>query len=89
MLAVLRLSIIDIQEPDVEISARLIDHSSNTKIPLPDFSILYTEKREGIDVLLIEFQLPELEAGEYSMEIIGEEMTTKARAQTTRNFKIR
>jgi len=89
LLAVLRLSIVDVPESEIEISALLIDHSSDQKIPLQNISIHAVEKREGIDVLLIEFLLPELEAGEYSLEIIAEEMTTQQRSQTTRTFKIR
>ena len=89
LLAVLRLLVIEVQEPEIETSAYLIDHSSNKRIPLLNSSIHSAEKREGTDVLLIEFQLPELDAGEYSIEIIVEEMTTKTRSQTTRNFKIR
>lgn len=87
--AVLRLSIVDVQECDIEISAHLINHSSNKKIPLPNASILYSKKKEGIEVLLVEFRLPELEPGKYSMEIIAEEMTTKTKSQVSRTFKIR
>ncbi|MCK4645979.1 MAG: VWA domain-containing protein [Candidatus Aminicenantes bacterium] len=87
--AVLRLSIVDIQECDIEIAAHLINHSSNKKIPLPNSSILYSENKEGIEVLLVEFRLPELEPGKYTMEIIAEEMTTKTKSHTTRTFKIR
>jgi VWFA-related protein len=89
LLAVLRLSIIDVQESEIEISAHLIDRSSDKKIPLSKSSIHAAEKREGIDMLLIEFQLPELEVGEYSVVIIAEEMTTQEKSQTTRTFKIR
>jgi len=89
LLAVLRLSIIDVQESEIEISAHLIDRSSDKKIPLSNSSIVASEKREGIDMLLIEFQLPELEVGEYSVVIIAEEMTTQEKSQTTRTFKIR
>jgi hypothetical protein len=89
LLAVLRLSIVDVQESEIEISAHLINHSSNKKIPLPNSSILNSENREGIEVLLIEFQLPELEAGKYSIEIIAEEMTTQARSQVSRTFRAR
>jgi len=89
LLAVLRLSNVDVPESEIEIYAHLIDHSSNQKIPLHNTSIHAAEKREGTDVLLIEFLLPELEAGEYSLEIIAEEMTTKEKSQTTRNFRIR
>jgi len=89
LLAVLRLSIIDAQESEIEISAHLIDYSSNQKIPLHNTSIHAAEKREGIDVLLIEFQLPELEAGEYSLEIIVEEMTTQEKSQVSRTFRVK
>ena len=88
-LAVLRLSTVDVQESEIEIYAHLIDRSSDKKIPLPNTSILATEKREGTDVLLIEFQLPELEAGEYSVEIIAKEMTTQEKSHVSRTFKIR
>ena len=89
LLAVLRLSVIDVQESEIEISAHLIDHSSNKKIPLPNPSIHAAENKEGTDVLLVEFQLPELEAGEYSLEIIAEEMTIQEKSQVSRTFRIR
>jgi len=89
LLAVLRLSIVDVPESEIEIYAHLIDRSSDKKIPLLKSSIHAAEKREGIDMLLIEFQLPELEVGKYSVVIIAEEMTTQEKSQTTRTFKIR
>ena len=89
LLAVLRLSIVDVPESEIEIYAHLINHSSGRKIPLHNTSIHAAEKREGTDVLLIEFQLPELEAGEYSVEITAKEITTKEKSQSTRTFKIR
>lgn len=51
--------------------------------------LLDSENKEGIEVLLVEFRLPELEPGKYSMEIIAEEMTTQTRSQVSRTFKIR
>ena len=89
LLAVLRLSVVEAPESEIEIYAHLINHSSNQKIPLSNSSIHAAEKRDGTDVLLIEFQLPELEAGEYSVEITAEEMTTQEKSQTTRTFKIK
>ncbi|MCJ7583068.1 MAG: hypothetical protein MUP98_21330, partial [Candidatus Aminicenantes bacterium] len=87
--AVLRLSIIDIPNYEIEFSVNLINHSSQKKVQLSDTSILSTENIEGMEVLLMEIQLPELELGDYSIEIIADEMTTNARSQVTRNFKIR
>ena len=89
LLAVVRCSILNIKEPDVELSANLIDHSSNKKVPLSNSSILSTENIEGTEVLFMEIQLPELEPGDYSIEIIADEMTTQARSQATRNLKIK
>lgn len=87
--AVLRCSIIDIQEPEVELTAHLIQHSTKQEIPL-SFSILSAEnQKEKTDILLIEFQMPELLAGEYSLNLMAEEMTTKSRSSITRAFRVR
>ena len=89
LLAVLRLSIVDIPNYEIEFSFHLINHSSQKKVQLSDIFILSTENIEGIEVFLIEIQLPELELGDYSIEIIADEMTTNGRSQATRNFKIK
>ena len=89
LLAVLRLSIIDIPEHEIEFSVHLFNHSSQKKVQLTNSFILSNENIEGTEVLLFEIQLPELEPGSYSIEITADEMTTQARSQATRNFKIR
>ncbi len=89
LLAVVRLSIIDIPEHEIEFSVYLFNHSSQEKIQLTNSFILSNENIEGTEVLLLEIQLPELEPGDYSIEITADEMTTQARSQTTRKFKIR
>jgi len=89
LLAVLRLLIIDIPEYEIEFSVHLINHSSQKKVKLSNSFILSNENINGTEVLLIEIQLPELEPGDYSIEITADEMTTQARSQATRNFKIR
>lgn len=88
LLTVVRFSISDIKEPDVEISARLIDHSSGEIIPL-SFLFLSSENEGELYGLFLEFEMPELEPGDYSIEIIAEETTTQARSQVSHNFKIR
>ena len=89
LLAVVRLSIIEIPDHEIEFSVNLTNHSSQKKIQLSDSFILSNENIEGTEVLLIEIQLPELESGNYSLEIVADEMTTKTRSQVTRNFKIK
>lgn len=89
LLAVLRLSIIDIPDHEIEFSVHLFNHASQEKVQLSDSFILSNENIEGTEVLLLEIQLPELDPGNYSIEITADEMTTHASSQATRNFKIR
>jgi len=89
LLAVLRISNINIQKSDVELSVFLRESSSEEKTPLT-YSILKGKKEgEKIDILLIELELPELQAGEYSIEIVAEEISTQFKSQVTRTFKVR
>ena len=89
LLAVLRSSNINIQKSDVNLSVFLRESSSEEKTPLT-YSILKGKKEgEKIDILLIELELPELQAGEYSIEIAAEEISTQSKSQVTRTFKVR
>ena len=89
LLAVLRLSIIDIPDHEIEFSVHLFNYASQKKVQLSDSFILSKKNIEGTEVFLLEIQLPELEPGDYSIEITADEMTTQARSQATRNFRIR
>ncbi len=89
LLAVLRCSAIDVQELEVELAAHLIQHSTKQEIPL-SFSILSAENEtEGTDILLIEFQMPELQVGEYSLNLMAEEVTTNSRSLVARTFRVK
>ena len=57
LLAVVRLSIIDIPEHEIEFSVFLFNHSSQKKVQLSDSFILSNENIEGTEVLLFEIQL--------------------------------
>ena len=81
LLAVTRCSIIDIQEPDIEFTAHLIQHLTGQKIPLSS-SIFYCKKEEGTYIFLIGFQLPKLKPGRYSIEITAEETKSKLKSLT-------
>ena len=88
LLALIRYSITDIQEPEFHLSACLIHLSSGQKIPL-SFSILSTKKEEEISTLLIEFQIPELQSGKYSFNLIAEELKTKSTSQISSRIQVR
>ncbi len=87
--AVIKCSIADIKEPEIEFSAYLTQSSTEQDIPLI-ISILNAENvTEQTDILLIEFQLPELPSGEYRLNLIAEEITTKSRSQVSRTLRVR
>jgi len=88
LLAILRCSIFDIQEPEVDLTANLVDHSSGAITQL-DFSILSSKSQEGTDILLIEFSLPEMKPGEYTLEISAEELSTQSKSRVTHNFRVK
>jgi len=88
ILAAVQYKIVNIPAPEVDLSAHLIKESSGEKIPL-SFSILSTQKEEKTHTVLIEFELPELQPGKYSLDITAEEETTRSKSQTTRTFLIK
>ena len=88
ILAAVQYTIFNIQAPEVGLSAHLIKESSGEKIPL-SFSILSAREEEKTHTVLIEFELPELQPGKYSLDITAEEETTKSKSQTTRIFLIK
>ena len=81
-------SIFNIREPEVDLIANLIDQASYEKIPLT-LSIISAKSKEEIDILLIELQLPELQPGKYSLEIIAKEITSNSKSQATRTFIVK
>ena len=88
LLAVALCVVADIQKPEVNIIAHLIEKESGKTTELP-LSILNSERKEKTDVLLLEIQLPELKSGEYAIEIIAEEESSKQRSQTKIRFQVK
>ena len=88
LLAVIRCSIIGIQEPNIELTVHLIQHLTGQKTPLSS-SILYSKKEEGTFMFLIGFQLPKLQLGRYSIEIIAEEPKSKLKSHVNAVFTVK
>jgi len=88
LLAILRCSILNIQNPEVDLTANLVEHASG-EITQLDFSILSSMSQEGTDILLIEFPLPEMKPGEYTLEISAEELSTQSKSKVTHNFRVK
>ena len=88
LLAILRCSIFDIQSPEVDLTANLVNKATGQIMQL-DFSILSSKSQEGSDILLIEFPLPEMKPGEYTLEISAEELSTQSKSKVTHNFRVK
>ncbi len=88
LLAVVRCSVVNIQNPNVELFAHLIPHLSGEKFPLT-LSIISSKTEQDTYVFLIVLQLPELKPGDYTIEIMGEEPKTKSKSQVTRTFIVK
>ena len=88
LLGVVLCSVFDIQEPEVNLTANLINQASGEEIPLT-LSIISSKSKEETDILFIELQLPELQPGKYTLEIIAEEITSNSRSQVTRALRIK
>jgi len=88
LLGAVLCSIFVTHEPEVDLTANLINQASGEKIPLT-LSILSSKSKEETDIFLIELQLPELQPGKYSLEIIVEEITSKSSSKASRTFIVK
>ncbi len=88
LLAVVRCAVADIQKPEVNVKAYLVEKESGKTTELP-LSILTSEREEKTDILLLEIQLPEWKPGEYAIDMIAEEASSKQRSQTKTIFRVK
>lgn len=89
LLAVVRCSIVGIQEPDVKLSAHLIQKpEEEEEMPL-SFSIIDSKKKKETYILFLEFHLPRLNPGTYSLNLIAEDAKTRQKSQIGRIFQVK
>jgi VWFA-related protein len=88
LLAVVRCVVADIQKPEVNIAAYIIEKESGNVTEL-SLSILNSERKENTDNLLLEIQLPELKPGEYAITISAIEINTKSTSEVNTDFSVR
>jgi len=88
LLAVVRCAVADIQKPEVNITAHLVEKESGKMTEL-SLSILNSKREEMTDILLLEILLPELKPGEYAIESIAEEASSKQKSKTSTRFKVK
>ncbi len=88
LFGVIVCSVRDIPNPAVKLSAHLVEHQAGLKIPL-QFSIPSSAKEKETEIFLLEFKLPDLNPGEYSVEIVAEEVISQAKSKVIKNLKVR
>jgi len=88
LLAVIRNDVVNLKNPEIELTAYLFDYSVTQKTPL-SFSILASEKREETDVLLVELHLPDLEPGQYFLKIAAEDVVSKSKSEVNQAFRLK
>jgi VWFA-related protein len=88
LLAVVRCSYKEIEEPKIELSAHLTHHPSGVKTRL-SFSVLKAEKEEDSNVALIEINLPEMLPGRYSLEMTAQDSSSGLESRTVQTFNVR
>ena len=88
LLTVMRCSINKLDDPEIEIfaSLELLPSREKTSIPL---SIIAAEKKENIELLFIELNLPDLQPGRYSMEFTAREKRTKLESIVTQILEVK
>ena len=88
LLAIMRCSHREIDEPKIELSVHLTQHPSGEKTRLI-YSILKTEKEKDSNVYFIEINLPEMLPGRYSLEMAAQEMASGAESRTVQTFDVK
>jgi VWFA-related protein len=88
LLAVVRCSHREIENPNIELFAHLTHHPSGEKTRLL-FSVLNAKKEEDSNVVLIEINLPEMQPGRYSLEMTAQESTSGLKSSTVQSFNVR
>jgi VWFA-related protein len=76
------------REPEIEISAWLVQEGKGEKIPLA-VDILSVTRQEDTEIRFLELGLPELRPGQYFLHILAEDPGSKSSAETTADLQIR
>jgi len=88
VLAAMPYFVSNIPEPEVTISASLIEQSSGEIISLQVITRSEAKEKE-LSIRLIEIQIPELPSGDYALNLTAEEVKSQSASRVTKIFKIR
>jgi len=88
VLAAVRCTTFSIPDPEIEISAYLIDPITSERSYL-SYSVLSVDSKEEAKIFLLDIELPELRTGEYTLEIAAEEVRTQSRSEAKTDLKVK
>lgn len=80
-------SILDLSAPEIEISAYLVEKATGEGFPLDISAISETKEGEMI-IFLLNIEIPEIESGEYILNLFAVEKTSGSLSQVTKAFRI-
>ena len=87
MLAIVRSTVFDIPNAHIEFSASLKPGAEGNEILLEP-SILSGKRQGKTDVLLLEFPLPKLRPGSYTLSITAKDENSDAKAEVSRTIRV-
>lgn len=87
VLGIVRSMAASLPEASVGLSASLKLISAGKEIPISP-SILKSERQGRVNILLIEFPVPELEPGDYTLTLIAKDEKSGARTEVSRRLKV-
>jgi VWFA-related protein len=86
--AVLRYTVMNIQKPEIDLYANIVNEATRDEMPLV-FSIHSSERQAETNVLFLDIELPELKPGRYALEFLAAEKTTKSVVSAGKSLRIK
>jgi VWFA-related protein len=87
MLGIVRSMASNLPEANVELSASLKSDLAGKEVPFSP-SILKSERRGNIDILLLELPIPEVDPGDYSIILVAKDKKSGARTEIIRRIRL-
>lgn len=87
VMGIIRAMAFNLPEVVVELSASLKADSGGKEIPISP-SILKSERRGRVDILLLEFPLPQLEPGDYTLTLVATDEKSGVRTEVSRKIRL-
>jgi len=89
LLAVLRYSVFELQDPRIRLRASLASVGDQREIAIPLRLLNRAKQEEQAEVCLVEFKFDDLQAGSYALKLVAEDEKSHLKSEVTLDFKIK